>query len=327
MQNCMLGLREDPAALSELTVRGPMGAEELGSLPVPERFIVSRCHAVAQEATAALEAHSYADAGRLVHDFLWDELADWYIEASKVRMRPESAGGCPAQQQQTRRVLIYVWDTALRLLHPYMPFLTETLWQQLPHEGDSIMVADWPIMQQQSASSNALPVDGAAVKTFGTLQAIVRSIRNARAEYAVDAGRKIPCVLVVNDSVVRDFLRQERLVFAMFARVQDEQLQIVSSEDYQAIIESAGACVHLIVEEGVEAFLPQSGLLDPVKEVQRLSKQSEKLGKDMQVLRGRLASPGFIERAPKEVVTETEMKLADIEEQLKVIKSSMDSLR
>jgi valyl-tRNA synthetase len=331
VQICLAGVRDDAARLDALTVRGPMSAAELATLPVPERYIVSRCHEVVGEVTRALEALSFGDAGRVVHDFLWDELADWYIEASKVRMRAAEGGAeSPADaadhQQRTRRVLVYVWETCMRLLHPFMPYLTETLWQQLPHAERSVMLADWPQLQDEAGSESALPTDATAVRQFGSLQATVRSIRNARAEYGVDPGRKIPCVLVVADAALRAVLQQERSVFALLGRVQDTQLQILGPEEATKALSGAGACVHLIVEEGVEAHLPQSGLLDPQKERLRLSRQAEKLGKDIQVLSGRLASPGFVDRAPPHLVAEAKTKLAELQDQLSTVTASMEAL-
>jgi valyl-tRNA synthetase len=214
----------------------------------------------------------------------------------------------------------------MRLLHPFMPYLTETLWQQLPHTERSVMLADWPQLQDEAGSESALPTDAAAVRQFGSLQATVRSIRNARAEYGVDPGRKIRCVLVVADAALRAVLQQERSVFALLGRVEDAQLLILAPEDAAQALASAGACVHLIVEEGVEAYLPQSGLLDPQKERARLSRQADKLGKDIQVLSGRLSSAGFMDRAPPYLVAEARTKLAELQDQLNTVNASMEAL-
>ena len=300
-----------------------MTEAELLALPVPERYIVSRCHEVTARVTQLLESYSFGDAGRLVHDFLWDELADWYIEASKVRMRE----GDHASQAQTRRVLVYVWDTCMRLLHPFMPYLTETLWQQIPHSGDSIMISAWPqLKHSDEAEEAALAVDSAAVRDFGSLQALVRSIRNARAEYNVDAGKKIPVILKIQRPALRSLLEQERQIFALLARAEDSQLQIVFAEDSAAsvtAVEAAGPCVHLVVEEGLEAYLPQSGLVDPQKERLRLSKQAERLQKDITVMQARLQSAGFVDRAPAHLVAEAKDKLRDLEEQLRAVNASL----
>ena len=117
-----------------------------------------------------------------MRSFLWDEYADWYIEVSKRRI----AGDDPAAAAQARRTLVYVLDSCLRLLHPFMPFITEELWQRLPHKGDSLMVAAWPQLADQE-----LPVDAEAIVQFEAVQGLVRAVRNARAEYRVEPGKKV----------------------------------------------------------------------------------------------------------------------------------------
>lgn len=328
IQNCMAGL--DTTQLNSLAVQGPMTATELQALPLPERYIVSRCHEVTARVTQLLESYSFGDAGRLVHDFLWDELADWYIEASKVRMREGAVA-----QAQTRRVLVYVWDSCMRLLHPFMPYLTETLWQQIPHSGDSIMLSAWPQLAQAQdghgqgeEQESQLAVDSAAVRDFGLLQALVRSIRNARAEYNVDAGKKIPVILKLQRPALHALLEQERQILSLLARAEDSQLQIVLADEGATInaLEAAGPCVHLVVEEGLEAYLPQSGLVDPQKERLRLGKQAERLQKDIAVMQSRLQSSGFVDRAPAHLVAEAKDKLRDMEEQLSVVNNSLFAL-
>lgn len=142
MQSVLGGVDGEGAAA--LVVERALSAEEMGALPLPERYVVSACHQLVEQVTAALEGYEFGDAGRQIQEFLWDEFADWFIEVSKTRMRD------PAAAARTRRVLVYVWDRCLRLLHPFMPFLTEALWQQIPHRGASVMVADWPKMVARS---------------------------------------------------------------------------------------------------------------------------------------------------------------------------------
>jgi len=311
-------------------VTSPMTQEELSGLPLPERYIVSKCHVLVQRVTESLEAYAFGEAGQLIYQFLWDEFADWYIEGSKTRMRGSDVGG--QQARQARRVLTYVWDTCMRLLHPYMPFLTETLWQLLPHEGDSIMVADWPLLEDAAV---ALPVDQEALGTYASLQALVRSIRNARAEYNVDAGKKLQVLLKTrgaNGARLGRLVAQETPMFALLARAEAETLRLLDGdEDGGAVAEqavaAAGPCVHLIVEEGVEAFLPQSRLIDKAKETARLSKQEEKLLKDIGVLETRLEKKGFVDKAPPHLVTEVKEKLSDMQDQLSTVRASLTALQ
>lgn len=169
----LAGLPE--SELAGLKVVQPMGASELASLPLAERFIVSKAHALIASVTEQLDSYSLGAAGTDIARFLWDEYADWYIEASKTRFQQEAAAkeaGGPAAAQaaadaaHARRTLVYVLDCGLRLLHPFMPYVTEAIWQRLPHEGSSLMLAAWPQMR----GAAALPVDGAALDSFGAFQ-------------------------------------------------------------------------------------------------------------------------------------------------------------
>ena len=178
---------------------------------------------------------------------------------------------------------------------------------------------------------------------FAALQGIVHALRNARAEYNVDPGRKIPCILYIQRESLFDLLSSERGVFAMLGRVNETTLQIVhtptatipTSESPAATavnitstlaeVVAAGPCVHLVIEDGVSAYLPQSGLLDPEKERLRLNKQAEKLRKAIETIEVRLNS-GFAERAPANIVTDTRNSLRDIQDQLGTVENSLAAL-
>ena len=317
LQNVLAAVPAEERA--QLAVTGPMSAAEMAALPVAERYIVSRCHGLVTEVTASLEAYSFGDAGRQIYEFLWDEYADWYIEVSKTRMRGSED---PTKAAASRRVLVYVWDTCLRLLHPFMPFLTEALWQQVPHRGASVMVADWPLQE----GAGPLAMDQNADAGFRSMQALVRAIRNARAEYNVEMGKKIAATVRLSASSLpsapelQELLRTEGAAVTMLARVEESAFRV---EDGGFDPTSLGQAVHLVVEEGLEAFLPMAELVDYAKERARLGKQAEKLRKDIAGLEGRLASKGFADKAPPEVVAEVRAKVAEQSEQLAAVEKSI----
>ena len=283
---------------------------EMQTLPLPELYIVSACHQLIDKVTDALERYDLGDAGRQIYEFLWDEYADWYIEISKTRMRD------PTTAVTARRVLIYVWERCLRLLHPFMPFLTETLWQQVPHLGSSIMIENWPIMAEDK-----LHVEQSSLLNFKAIQALIRSIRNARAEYNVEAGKKIAAVIKADVKLAQS-LSDEKASLSLLGRIEESSLSII---DFTAAVPST-ECVHLIVQEGLEAFLPMADMVDKEKELMRLSKQAEKLRKDISGLENRLQSKGFIDKAPDSVVAEVKANLADKVEQLNAVNKSIESL-
>lgn len=287
-----------------------MSENEIQLLPLPEQYIVSACHQLIEKVTTALEAYDLGDAGRQIYEFLWDEYADWYIEVSKTRMRDSVAAA------RARRVLVYVWERCLRLLHPFMPFLTETLWQQLPRTGTSIMLENWPIMAEEN-----LHVEQGSLSSFRAIQALIRAIRNARAEYNVEAGKKIAAVIKADDKLAR-YLLEEKVSLSLLGRLEESSISIV---DVGAAAPSTQS-VHLVVEEGLEAFLPLADMVDREKELGRLTKQAERLQKDINGLESRLQSKGFIDKAPDTVIAEVRANLADKTEQLRTINKSIESL-
>lgn len=308
IQNALSALT--PTERQGLAVIKSMTQAELTLLPLAERYIVSRCHELVSKVTEALEAYNFGDAGRQIYEFLWDEYADWYIEISKTRMK-DAEGALMA-----RKVLVYVWDRCMRLLHPFMPFLTEVLWQLAPHTGQSIMVSDWP-----QDAEEVLPVDTKAMATFGSIQALVRSVRNARAEYNVEPAKKIAAYIVGSPEMLA-VLENERAAISLLGRVDDGALSIVGT-----MPASMGPSVHLIVEDGLEVYLPMSAMVDAAKELARLGKQGEKLKKDIDSLESRLLSKGFADKAPESVINEVKGNIQEKKEQLVAVERGMAAIK
>lgn len=316
MANCLQGLSEEERA--QLAVTAPLTARELAAMPTTERYIVSRCHQVVQAATLALDGLRFGEAGELVHDFLWDEFADWYVEASKVRMRSESA----EHRHQSRRVLVYVWDTCLRLLHPFMPFVTETLWQLAPHRGESLMVAKWPSVE----GDDQLHVDAVALQSFGRIRALTMAVRNARGEAKLDVNKKIGLVIRGPKHVCDSLQKTEMDVVCMLARV-DAALLVIEDRDMSRGGDLQASHMHLIVDDELEAFIPRAGLIDVVKETLRLTKQKENIEADIAKLVARSANKGFLDRAPAAVVLDVQNAVKSLKEQHAALESSLANLR
>jgi valyl-tRNA synthetase len=311
-----------PEERQALAVTKTMTLEEIQQLPLAERYIVSKCHELVESVTDALEAYSFGDAGRQIQEFLWDEYADWYIEVSKTRSTSDNV----TDADNAKKILVYVWDRCMRLLHPFMPFLTETLWQLAPHEGDSIMVADWPVLSE--SAKGALGIDQQAIKSFSSIQALVRSIRNARAEYNVEPGKKIATTIVAPSDFVKENILAEQAAIALLGRIDETMLEIKTPRDFNS--EEMGKAVHLVVEDenaegerAMEAYLPMESLVDADKEVKRLTKQAEKLKKDIATLEGRLNSKGFADKAPENVIAEVKGNIADKKEQLSAVEKGL----
>jgi valyl-tRNA synthetase len=256
-----------------------------------DRWIMSRYNRLVAEVDRLMRAYNFGEAGRQIQDFLWSEFADWYVEVAKVQLE-----GDERRQHLTREVLYTVLEGALRLLHPFMPFVTEEAWQyvtardqrraagQLPA---SIMIAEYP-----TADEGAL--DAAAERDFGLLRDLITSVRNVRNEYKVEPARFVAATLVAGARA--GVLNEQRAQIVRLARVADEQLSIV--EQIDARPEQAAA----LVVGDVEVFLPLAGLVDLSAERARLGKELEAADADIARREARLGNAGFVDKAPANVV-------------------------
>jgi valyl-tRNA synthetase len=324
--NALKDIDEEEAA--QLGVSGPMTSHEFDNLLLPEKYIISKCHSLVASVTEDIEKYQLGAAGSKIYEFMWDQYADWYIEISKTRLYEGAGGGDVEEAKAARRVLVYVLDTILRLLHPYMPYVTEQLWHHLPRAqpvggqpAHALMLADWP----QMSDSAPLVTSDDAVATFECFQALTRSIRNARAEYNVEPGKKISAVIVAPGGL-KEALEKETRSLVSLARLDSEKVAIYESGTEDALAATADESVQLVVQDGVVAFLPLSGLIDPVKERQRLTKQQEKLRSEIQKLAGRLQSKGFVDKAPPAVVDKAKAELVELEAQVSKVEKSLEAL-
>jgi valyl-tRNA synthetase len=313
------GLEESEKAA--LAVRKPVSAAELAALPLPERWVISRCHQLVETVTAQLSNYDFGPAGTAIYQFLWDEYADWYIEISKRRIGASEEDAKAAMD--ARRTLVYALDTCLRLLHPFMPYVTEEIWQRLPHEGESLMIAPWP----QPEESGSLPIDVEALNQFDSMQSLVRSIRNARAEYRVEGAKKIAAT-VLSTGGLSEALRAEADALAFLARVDPASLEFApfAGGATAEAEEQEGSCVRLVVGEELEALLPLSEMVDADKERQRLGKQQKTLEGAIEKLEKRLGAPGFADKAPAAVVAKAEGELAEQREKLNGVLAALQAL-
>ena len=279
---------------------------DVQALPLPERWIVSRLHQVIADVTDLLDRFYFGEAGRTLYHFFWNEFADWYIEAAKTRLYGDDA----ARAHMARRVLVYVLERTLRLLHPYIPFVTEEAWQHLPHRGETLMKAPWP----QPGF-----VDEDAIERFTAVQELIRAIRNVRNEYDVEPGRRIAALIAAGAAL--DDLEAERDVLLALARLDEDRLEIVPQVE-----QAPEMAAHVVVREGLEAFLPLAGMVDLEQEIARLQKQAAELEEVVKRHRARLANENFVQKAPAHIVEGARQALADAEEQLAKVRERLERL-
>jgi valyl-tRNA synthetase len=284
-----------------MTDDGP--ARPDGALPLVDRWILSRLDEVTRSSTRLIEGYLFGEAGRQINEFIWNELCDWYIEASKVRLKNPEEAGVVAQ------VLAYTIERSLRLLHPFMPFITETLWQQVPHAGESIMVASWP---------EAGTPDAASEEAFSALMEIVRSIRNVRMEAGVEPARWISADIYAG-RLTADFESARREI-GFLARIADDQLAFREGKAPN------DADVRTAIAGDVVASMPLAGMVDLDAERERLQKELEEVQMEQQRAEKQLSNESFISRAPEKVVAVQRERLARANEQVSIIKQRLESL-
>jgi len=274
-------------------------------MSVADRWILSRYHRLVNDVNRLLAAYQLGEAGRQIYEFLWGEYCDWYIEISKVQLRSEDA----AAAGRTRQVLVYVLDGCLRLLHPYMPFVTEAIWQYLPHEGAALIIASWPI-------GGAL--DERAEEAMSMFMELVRAIRNARSEYDVEPGRRIAAIIAAGENSA--FLEGQRAALEILARVDGGKLHIAAQ-----LTEKPQKALALIVSS-LECYLPLADLVDLDKERARLTAEYAQLGQEIARSEKLLANPGFVSKAPAEVVQKERSKVEEYRERQARVKARLDGL-
>ncbi|KAG4189915.1 hypothetical protein ERO13_A08G253800v2 [Gossypium hirsutum] len=254
--------------------------------------------------TESYNKYFFGDVGREIYDFFWGDFADRYIEASKARIYHS---GDDSVALVTQTVLLYVFNNILKLLHPFMPFVTEELWQALPNRKEALIISSWP--------QTSLPRSTHLVKRFENLQAVTRAIRNARAEYSVEPAKCITASIVGSEEVIQ-YISEEK-----------EVLALLSNHFADSPPEDAKQSVHLTASEGVEAYLPLADMVDISAEVQRLTKRLSKMQTEYEGLKARLNSPKFIEKAPKDAVRGVQEKAAEAEQKINLTKNRLAFLK
>jgi len=284
------------------------------TLSLADRWILSRLNHVIAEMNKSYAAWDFGEGTRAVHDFLWSEFADWYIEASKNALY----GSDTDAAQRTRSILLHTLDVGLRLLHPTMPFVTEETWQQLRNSGQwavdseqpqALIVAPWPKADRKF-------FDTRAEKDFGIVMDIVRAIRNARAEFNVEPGKRIPAV--ISAGAVMALLESQRETIASLARLDPATFRI---EKHATKPEQSLA----LVVGKVEIYLPIAGMIDVEKEKARLAKEIANVRGAIERAEKQLASD-FATKAPKDVVQKMRDTLAANQERAQKLDAQLAGL-
>lgn len=262
-----------------------------GEKTLADRWILSRLNETTAEVTRYFDAYDFGEAGHRLYSFIWDDLCDWYIEMAKLPLYGDDV----TAKQTTRSVLAYVLNQTLRLLHPLMPFITEEIWQHLPHGGLSITVAEWP---EEHVAFEAPD----AIQDMNLLTGMIRSVRNIRAEMDVSPGKEVDMQIKTETTDVRERLEKNRDYLESFCKPS----RLVIATDLTVPEKSVSA--HLT---GAELYMPLAGLIDIKAEVKRLEKEWKKLNNEVERVQKKLNNEGFVGKAPENVVAREREKEQD----------------
>jgi valyl-tRNA synthetase len=278
-----------------------------GSLNTADKWILTRLQETITHVTQQLDSYHYNEAGKILYEFVWDEFCDWYIEFAKLSLY----GDAETAKQTTRSVLCYVLDNILRLLHPFMPFVTEEIWQNIPHEGKSIVVASWP----ESKENYQYPK---AVNQMKLYMEVIRSVRNIRAEVNAPLGKKINIFIKPdNENTLHDLQEGEQWIRK---QCNAESLTIDSNITISEKTISG-------VVTGAEILLPLAGLIDIQQELNRLEKELKTLDAEVNRVQKKLSNQGFIGKAPAHVIEEERNKEKDYLEKQEKVKARLAELQ
>jgi valyl-tRNA synthetase len=281
---------------------------EKAPLTLADQWILSRLQHTIQAVSDYLEKFELGEAGRLIYDFIWGEVCDWYIELAKPRLYNKEDA---AQRATAQSVLCRVLGDAMKLLHPYMPFITEEIWQHLPHEGKSIMIAPWP------KADDAL-IDDTVEKQMTVIMDTIKSIRNMRAEVNAAPGHKAPATVLVDEDLKDVFKAHASYI---------QQLGTVDSLTIGGMDDVAPENAMAAVVNGAKVYLPLKGLIDVEKELARLQKELDGAEKEAKRAAGKLSNQNFLSKAPAEVVEKEKTKQTEVLARIDGLKERMETLR
>lgn len=277
---------------------------ELAPYTLADKWILSRLQDTVKDVTGLLERFELGEAGRAIYDFIWSEVCDWYIEIAKPRLYNKEAA---AERATAQHVLATVLVSAMKLLHPYMPFITEEIYQCLPHEAESIMISKWPVADESL-------IDPEAERGMNAIMDSIKAIRNMRAEVNANPGKKIPAIMLVSEDL-REVVAHNDSYIKLLGGIDNLELRPLNGEKP----ENAMAAV----VTGIEVYLPLAGLIDVEKETQRLSKELAAMEKDLQRAGGKLNNAGFLAKAPEDVIAKERAKYEELSGKIEAVKKRM----
>lgn len=281
-------------------------AELPEQMALEDKWIVSKYNDLVKAVTENIDKYELGLAVQKLYDFIWDNFCDWYIEIVKPRLQNKDD---VQANENAQKVLCYVLSNTMKLLHPFMPFITETIWQALPHEGESIMISKWPEYSEElNFSKQAEQVE--------TIMDTIRAIRARRAEMNVPPSKKAQVILFTEN---RDAYQAGATFFAKLAYASEIQFADKAPENVESMVS--------VVTEGAQVYMPMGELVDFEKERARLEKEKAKVQKDIDFVMKKLNNEGFVAKAPEAVIAQEREKAAKYQELMDKLNASLEALK
>lgn len=276
-------------------------------LSVADQWILTRLNETIDTVTQLSDKYEFGEVGRVLYNFIWDEFCDWYIEMSKIPMN----GDDEVQKNVTRSVLSYALDRIMRLLHPFMPFVTEHIWQNLPHEGESIVTSAWPTVDASFVFEESKDV-------MERLVEIIKAVRQSRLEVNTPLSKEIPIKIQAKNETIQQLLKTNQHYLERFCNP--------STLEIETQIDIPDKAMTTVVAAG-EVILPIEGLIDMDKELERLEKDLQKWQKELDRVNKKLSNENFVNKAPEHVINEEKEKQVKYQEKYDGVKARIEQLK
>jgi valyl-tRNA synthetase len=261
------------------------------SLGTADRWILHRLNETVRDVTRLIDSYEFGETGRVLNNFIWDDLCDWYIEFAKLSLYNTDE----AAKKATQSVLAYVLDRTQRLIHPFMPYISEEIWQHLPHEGETITLAEWPVYDTALEAPDA-------VKEMELLMEMIRAVRNIRAEVNVPMSKKIEMLIKPSGEAEAAILSRNEEFIKRFCGTSMLETGLHISAPDKAMT---------AIITGADLYLPLAGLIDIAQEIARLEKEHQYLNTEVERVEKKLGNEGFVAKAPAKVIDEERAKMND----------------
>ncbi|ELX9420120.1 valine--tRNA ligase [Staphylococcus pseudintermedius] len=276
-------------------------------LSVADQWVLTRLNETIDTVTQLSDKYEFGEVGRVLYNFIWDEFCDWYIEMSKIPMN----GDDEVQKNVTRSVLSYALDRIMRLLHPFMPFVTEHIWQNLPHEGESIVTSAWPTVDASLVFEESKDV-------MEQLVEIIKAVRQSRLEVNTPLSKEIPIKIQAKNETIQQLLKTNQHYLERFCNP--------STLEIETQIDIPDKAMTTVVAAG-EVILPIEGLIDMDKELERLEKDLQKWQKELDRVNKKLSNENFVNKAPEHVINEEKEKQVKYQEKYDGVKARIEQLK